>query len=297
MGGEAISVRQGDLVVRQSYGGDIVFAIEGFSPRNRNVLLRGVEYRLLADSPEDDLRHVPPADLSERLRQEQGLIDEAVRRFAEVRQHRASRDTRGRTKSEGNHSYFEFPGKVLHLDGDFRYLQKSMQLYRELGVPAEGYYVAEASMAAAIYRLLPTSMPDIIVLTGHDGFLKQRTDGDINSLSSYKNSHNFVNAVKAARQFERGRDNMAIIAGACQSHFEALLQAGANFASSPGRILIHALDPLCIAARLAFTSIKDTIQMGEMAQHTLSGLEGVGGLETKGYHRIGLPKMRKQAVT
>ena len=34
---------------------------------------------------------------------------------------------------------------------------------------------------------------------------------------------------------------LIIVAGACQSHFEALLQAGANFASSPGSVLIHAL--------------------------------------------------------
>ena len=64
-----------------------------------------------------------------------------------------------------------------------------------------------------------------------------------------------------ARQYESNRDSLIIVAGACQSHFEALLRAGANFASSPARILIHALDPLCIAAKAVVYFRKDTISM------------------------------------
>ena len=43
-------------------------------------------------------------------------------------------------------------------------------------------------------------------------------------------------------------------AGACQSHFEALIRAGANFASSPSRINIHALDPVYVVGKISFTS-------------------------------------------
>jgi spore coat assembly protein len=53
--------------------------------------------------------------------------------------------------------------------------------------------------------------------------------------------------------------------------------------------LIHALDPLYIAAKVSFTSIKDTVQMKDVIQHTMSGLEGLGGMETRGSHRMGLP--------
>lgn len=82
------------------------------------------------------------------------------------------------------------------------------------------------------------------------------------------------------------------MAGACQSHFEALLHAGANFASSPARILIHALDPLCIASKLACTSIRDTISMIDMAELTVTGLEGLGGLESRGSYRLGVPRLK-----
>lgn len=191
-----------------------------------------------------------------------------------------------------NAGYFEVPGKVLHLDGDPTYLRKSMQLYGELRVPAEGFYIPEAQMADALHRLLPQIKPDIVVITGHDGILKHRKVAGPGGLSSYKNSQNFVNAVQVARQYERNRDAMIVVAGACQSHFEALLRAGANFASSPARILIHALDPLCIAAKLSYTSVKDTISMLDIMDLTVTGLDGLGGVETRGSYRMGVPAIQ-----
>src|SRR5690606_35734653 len=109
------------------------------------------------------------------------------------------------------------------------------------------------------------------------------------SLDSYKNSLHFIRAVRVARQYERNRDSLSIVAGACQSHFEALLQAGANFASSPGRVMIHALDPVQIASRISYTSIRDTVDMEDIIKHTVSGLKGIGGIESKGSYRVGLP--------
>jgi len=139
---------------------------------------------------------------------------------------------------------------------------------------------------------LPVVKPDIVVITGHDGVLKSRPTSDLYNLTSYKNSKYFVEAIQMARQYERNFDTLTIVAGACQSHFEALLQAGANFASSPGRVLIHALDPVYIAAKASLTSIRDTIQITDVLNHTISGAQGVGGIETRGSYRIGLPKLK-----
>ena len=183
------------------------------------------------------------------------------------------------------------PGKVLHLDGDPNYLQKSLRVYEQLRVPAEGYYVRESGMADALYRLLPQVQPDIVVITGHDGVLKHGLNRDLYSLSSYKNSQNFVSAILAARKYDRHLDSLTIVAGACQSHFEALLQSGANFASSPGRILIHALDPVYVAAKASFTSIRETINMNDVLGNTISGSQGVGGIESRGSYRMGLPRL------
>lgn len=285
-------MKQGDLVVRKSYGGDVVFKIQELS--YQRVLLRGVDVRLLADSPIHDLvmAHADTVTLHERQMHQQiarsaDLFARERKRFAES----AAKSARQQPENT-THAYFEVPGKVLHLDGDPNYLRKSMALYEELRVPAEGVYVPETNMADAVYRLLPRVRPDILVLTGHDGILKHRKGVDVYSLSSYKNSQNFVNAVKTARHFERDRDSLVIVAGACQSHFEALLGAGANFASSPARVLIHALDPLYIAAKVSFTSIKDTVQIIDVIHHTMSGLDGLGGIETKGSFRFGIPKLK-----
>ncbi|MCM3703940.1 sporulation peptidase YabG [Paenibacillus macerans] len=283
----------GDLVVRKSYGGDVTFRVASIA--RSEAIIKGTEFRLLADAPLSDLIRIDrdaPGETTQRARIK---ATESLKRLAEDRKQLAERNRMtigGEWYSLGEPAYFEVPGKVLHLDGDQRYLQKSLSLYEKLRVPAQGYYVSEPQMANALYRLLPTVRPDIVVLTGHDGVLKQRPTGDLYNLTSYKNSKHFVEAIQTARQFERNFDTLTIVAGACQSHFEALLQAGANFASSPGRVLIHALDPVYIAAKASLTSIRDTIQITDVLNHTISGAQGVGGIETRGSYRIGLPKLK-----
>jgi spore coat assembly protein len=271
-------MRQGDLVVRKSYGGDVLFKIQELTALK--ALLKGIEYRLLADAPIDDLSVIQ----GDPFGMDPAAQLKAIEAIRSIEQYHKLR-----TKETNMQSYFEVPGKVLHLDGDPIYLRKSLNLYHELRVPAEGFYVPEAGMSEALIRLLPLKQPDILVITGHDGILKDTKDNDLHNLQSYKNSHNFVRAIQTAREFERNRDALVIIAGACQSFFEALLQAGANFASSPARVLIHALDPLYIAAKVSFTPIKETVQMMDIIQHTMSGLKGIGGMETRGSYRIGLP--------
>lgn len=281
----------GDLVVRKSYGGDITFRIEKIV--REQAIIKGTEFRLLADAPLSDLTRVNQAAAGEekaRIKATESLerLHQNRKQLAERNQSEVSREW----YVSGEPSYFEVPGTVLHLDGDERYLKKSMSLYEKLRVPAHGYYINESGMANALYRLLPSIQPDIVVLTGHDGVLKNRPTTDLYSLSSYKNSKHFVEAIQTARQYERNFDALTIVAGACQSHFEALLQAGANFASSPSRVLIHALDPVYIAAKASLTSIRDTIHITDVLNHTVSGTQGVGGIETRGCYRIGLPKLK-----
>jgi len=277
----------GDIVARKSYGGDIVFRIERLD--SRLAVLRGIEYRLLADAELTDLVRVEQPESHRGTAEARDKIAESVKKLGIYRELQKEKEASAAVKQAP--PYFELPGKILHLDGDASYLQKSMRIYRELGIPAEGCHVHESMMAEAARRLLPAVRPDILVVTGHDGLIKNSRIADRQHIGNYKNSFHFVNAVQAARQYERSRDALTIVAGACQSHFEALLQAGANFASSPGRILIHALDPVHIAAKAAFTSIRDTINIYDVIRHTMSGLEGVGGIESRGSYRKGLPKL------
>lgn len=77
---------------------------------------------------------------------------------------------------------------------------------------------------------------------------------EFNNIYNYRNSKYFIQTVKEARRYDKEvNKNLVIFAGACQSYFEALISAGANFASSPARILIDFLDPLIVAEKVAIT--------------------------------------------
>ncbi|NIK80072.1 spore coat assembly protein [Paenibacillus castaneae] len=281
-------MKQGDLVVRKSYGGDVLFRVEAV--RLDNAILKGTDYRLLADAPIPDLSVVRDPESTKAVQQVRIKVNDSIRRMHSERERQIDNEDVIRHAMQQSQPFFEVPGKVLHLDGDSNYLKKSMQLYNTMHVPSYGLHLHESQMADVLYRLLPELEPDIIVITGHDGVLKNRAD--LYSLSSYKNSQHFVNAVRVAREYERNRDGLIVIAGACQSHFEALLQVGSNFASSPGRILIHALDPVYIAIKASYTSIKDTINLADVIHGTISGIDGMGGIETMGRFRVGMPKPR-----
>lgn len=285
-------MRQGDLVVRQSYGGDVLFRIEMI--QRENAILKGLDFRLLADAPTNDLTsiHDPAATIvAQTVRHK---VNQTLRHMhSTIERPDLYRDGPYYHREIEDSMYFEWPGKVLQLDGDPNYLKKSMQLYEAMKVPAEGYYVNESKMADALARLLPDIQPDIVVVTGHDGVLKHREGINLSSLSSYKNSQHFVNAVRVAREYERNRDSLIVVAGACQSHYEALLAAGSNFASSPGRILIHALDPVYIAIKASYTPIKEIINLHDLVEGTISGIDGVGGIETIGRYRMGYPKPKQ----
>ena len=100
---------------------------------------------------------------------------------------------------------------------------------------------------------------------------------------NYKNSKYFIETVKEARRYEREQGKeIVIFAGACQSYFEALIMAGANFASSPARILIDFLDPLVIARKVATTDSLKYITIGDIEHELRDGKRGVGGIGANG---------------
>ena len=61
-----------------------------------------------------------------------------------------------------------------------------------------------------------------------------------------------------------------------------MINAGANFASSPLRVNIHALDPVYIVSKLSFTPFTEQTNIWEILRNTITGEKGIGGIETKG---------------
>ena len=114
--------------------------------------------------------------------------------------------------------------------------------------------------------------------------------------SSFKTAYTWstillvFSAIKEARKYEKSQDKLIIIAGACQSNYEELIKAGANFASSPKRINIHALDPAIIASSLALSDRNKSIDLINLIEKTKYGSDGIGGIITNGTMYVGYPR-------
>ncbi|MDD4335514.1 MAG: sporulation peptidase YabG, partial [Desulfotomaculaceae bacterium] len=290
-------IKKGDVVGRKSYNKDIFFKIIDIYQGNDNkgyCKLKGIHYRLLADAPQEDLIKVEPSELGRHLREHTIKSSEHMNRIF-ARRERDRELVFGRAVQHGHSNKagngngingFDIPGTVLHIDGDSDYLDLCLTTYRQLNIPANGYNIEENQQSKMAPDLLKKHNPDLLVITGHDGFIKGKKD--FSDINNYYSSKFFVETVEAARQYEKSRDDLVIFAGACQSHYEAILQAGANFASSPQRVMIHAYDPVFVVEKIAYSSIYDPISIKEIIEGTITGFNGIGGMETRGKYRFGV---------
>ena len=284
----------GDLVVRKSHGSDIVFKVTDIFwdevTQQEHCLLRGMHMRLMADAPLYDLEKISAEHLRNEIVRMESLHQDSLRRVMMRRCLERDQIELNRSEQSKKHNFFEVPGKVLHLDGDEEYLNMCLKTYSQLNVEAVGRHVEESKQPEALGSLLREFRPDILVVTGHDALLGGNKD--LKDINSYRHSRYYIQSVINARLFEPSRDDLVIFSGACQSYFEAILQAGANFASSPNRIFIHAYDPVFIAEKVAFTSINKIVDINDAITASVTGIEGVGGVETRGKFRLGLPKTK-----
>lgn len=173
-----------------------------------------------------------------------------------------------------------YTGKILHLDGDKRYSEKSIRYYKNMKLNAIVKNIPENRQAYMLENLLEKYEPDILVITGHDGMIKKNTG--FNDIYNYRNSKYFIDSVYVARKWSKNKKNIAIFAGACQSYYEALINAGANFASSPGRIMIDFIDPLIVAEKIAITANTKYLTIKDIKNELKDGEEGIGGIGTMG---------------
>ena len=260
-----MKLKKGDKVTRKSHNHDTIFVIS--SIEEDFCILSGLNIRLIADSPIDDLQLL---DDGKDIEKESDFLERIKPEMLE------------------RNDYFYLPGKILHIDGDKDYLNRCLKYYNDMNIWAMGILESEDKISSRIQDLIKEYNPNIIVITGHDAYYKKR--GEMDDLQFYKNSKYFVDAVHEARKVESSHEKLIIIAGGCQSNYEELIKAGANFASSPKRTNIHALDPAIIAAKLSLSDVTKDIDLKGILETTKYGPNGIGGIKTKGTMYVGYPR-------
>ena len=253
-------IRKGDVVARISHNKDVIFVVDRVI-NNKIVWLTGITTRLKADAPIDDVEVIEKSeiqkiydDVNEKIKKEANSIEIERNNFLK------------------RSDKVIYTGKILHLDGDKRYSEKSNMYYRKMGLRAVVRNVPEYRQSDVVNTLIDRYNPDILVVTGHDGMLKK---GKLyEDLYNYRNSRFFAQTVINARRNEKGK-KLVIFAGACQSYYEALINAGANFASSPARILIDFMDPLVVARKIATTDSNQFLTIGDFEDELRDGERGI----------------------
>ena len=287
----------GDIVVRKSYDKDIIFRIIDIKEVRGKVycILKGLSIRIIADSPKDDLEVVDYVYVEEKEKILNNRVNEAMKKAKSMQKRIGMREQincriNKNTKAQAvnNDMFFGRPGKILHIDGDEEYLETCLNVYKQLSLDAVGKAIAEKEQWTKVIDLVKEVKPDIVVLTGHDSVIKS-TD-DYLDLENYRNTKYYIEAVKALRDYNSSYDELVIFAGACQSCYECLLDAGANFASSPSRVLIHCLDPVFVCEKIAYTKIDEVVSITDLVEGTITGIKGIGGLQTRGKYREGYPR-------
>lgn len=279
----------GDTVVRKSYGKDITFKIIDIKKNENEIIytLKGINLRVIADAPLEDLEEVLENTLGEKEKVLNRKVNTSIKNIMIGRMD-LSKSYRSPKIALNKELTFGRPGKILHIDGDAEYLEVCLKVYKKLELEAIGMVIAEKDQPAEVLQLVKKIRPDIVVITGHDAITKGSVD--FSDINNYRNSKFFVDTVSELRNYEPNYDDLVIFAGACQSHYEAILDAGANFASSPSRVLIHCLDPVFVCEKVAYTNIEKVVSIQEALENTITGTKGIGGLQTRGKYREGFPK-------
>lgn len=154
-------IKKGDIVARKSHGKDIIFYVKRIiiSEEEPIAILCGVKKRIEADSKIDDLILVEKDKLKDILLEEEKSIKKRIDNRYEIGII---------SKEESRFKEKIITGKILHLDGDKRYSQKSYNYYNKLGLKAIVKNIPEYKQPRVVYKLLKIYQPDILIVTGHD---------------------------------------------------------------------------------------------------------------------------------
>lgn len=206
-------IKKGDIVARKSYGKDILFIVKNiiYTNKEKIAILKGVIDRIEADSNLEDLEIVDKQIVDEKMEILNHKMNYKIMQTKEKRKDNEysigilSQNSRNKEKI--------ITGKILHLDGDKKYSEKSYYYYKKLGLNAIVRNIPEYRQPKVVYHLLQTYNPDILVITGHDGMIKRGRD--YHNIYNYRNSKYFIQTVKEARRYDEEKNNHLVIFARC----------------------------------------------------------------------------------
>lgn len=158
-------IKKGDIVARKSHGKDILFVVKNilYTKKEKIAILKGLVDRIEADSNIKDLEIVDKEIINKKI---ETLNHKMDRRIMETKEKRRSKEYRiGIVSPNISNKEKIITGKILHLDGDKKYSQKSYYYYKKLGLNAVVKNIPEYRQPREVYRLLQRYEPDILVIT------------------------------------------------------------------------------------------------------------------------------------
>lgn len=147
-------IKRGDIVSRNSYGNDIIFSVKRIiklANKMEVAILKGIDVRIEADAPIEDLQILSK--------------EEKEKREKELEERIINKIERERIIKENRRKEVVYTGRILHLDGDKKYSEKSMMYYKKMGLNATVKNIPENRQPKVVYRLLQIYQPDILVIT------------------------------------------------------------------------------------------------------------------------------------
>lgn len=147
------TIKKGDIVARKSYNKDVFFIVDLIID-NKIAILTGITTRLKADSPIGDLEIVDKKEISKIYKSIDDKINKKLSSKKSVREGFFTRSDK-----------VIYTGRILHLDGDRKYSDKSSMYYKKMGLNAIVRNIAENRQANVVNSLIDRYKPDILVVT------------------------------------------------------------------------------------------------------------------------------------
>ena len=146
-------VEKGDIIARRSYNKDVIFIVD-MVINEKIAILTGITTRLKADSPIEDLELIDKREIANIYKAIDEKIDKKLSNKEIIKNDFLKRSEK-----------IVYTGKILHLDGDKRYSEKSSMYYKKMGLKAVVRNIPENRQANVVNTLIDRYKPDILVVT------------------------------------------------------------------------------------------------------------------------------------